>query len=493
MLGKRSVLALSCIAFPLGLMLGKASEAQEIPSDSAPIPNEAVPDDVLAPEEALVLDGKSYAARFNVSLDEAMRRILIISGTNDEIAALDQELGDEMAGVYFDNGQNFGLKVNVTGQRTRPSRRIERRASGEGRRAARATERAGRQSVLQTNRRTIRQRLRISDAEVARAEQALDSDASVAVDFVPGARQGRRQVRQAITTNLDRVAQIVPTLEGVAYDERRGTVVVQLVGNESTLTAEMRATIQPLFQVPVEYQYLARELTPTQAQVTAVRGGTQIVTANGQPTCTTAFVGFDPQDNPGVFTAAHCWAIPQQTLWYEINGRRQQLTRDLNLSLYTTSEDIVFLRFPAGVNGLPQFFANRNEAARVLAGRRTLGTTNVRSGTAQGSWICFFGMTSSPSNGQGCGEVRFKEFAASPEKSRGAMTRSTGVSYYVQVQGPTSGFRCGPGDSGGPWFSFNVAWGIMSSCEENVVNGNESSANYTSFDAAYARRYRLAY
>ncbi len=73
------------------------------------------------------------------------------------------------------------------------------------------------------------------------------------------------------------------------------------------------------------------------------------------------------------------------------------------------------------------------------------------------------------------------------------MTISNGPSYYVQVQGPTSGMRCAEGDSGSPWFVYNVAFGIMSSCGENMVSGNISAANYTSMDAAYARNYKLTY
>lgn len=61
------------------------------------------------------------------------------------------------------------------------------------------------------------------------------------------------------------------------------------------------------------------------------------------------------------------------------------------------------------------------------------------------------------------------------------------------VRGPSAGLRCQSGDSGAPWFAYTTAFGIMSSCGENLVNGTDSAANYTSMDAAYARNYRLAF
>ena len=74
------------------------------------------------------------------------------------------------------------------------------------------------------------------------------------------------------------------------------------------------------------------------------------------------------------------------------------------------------------------------------------------------------------------------------------MTAGSGISYYVAVQGPSTTMKCQGGDSGAPWFALSVAFGTMSRCAENWVNGGaDSYAYYTSMDAAYAKNYRLAY
>ena len=439
----------------------------------------------LSAEEALVIDGKSYAARYNVALEEAMRRITLMAGSGDEISALGREFGDDVSGIYFDNGADFGLKVRLTGQEKPPTRRIDRKESRQ--RGQQGVRRPERQEARES-RRVFRNKLGISEAEIGRAETVLDSTLSMRVDFIPGARTGRRAARQTVQSRLDQVSHLLPGLQGIGYDERKGAVVIQVVGISSSVTDADRRTVAGLFDVPVEYEFIARPLSHT-----AARGGTQLSYADGRPNCTAAFFGYDPANRPGLFTGAHCYAVPVQDIFYtDTDGRRYQLIFDPNLNLFTTKEDVLFLRFPAGLTGLPQFHANRNESPRVLTGRRTLGTTNVASGTAQGSWVCYYGMRSSPTHGQGCGEVRYKEFAASISTGHGKMTVSNGPSYYVQVQGPTSGMRCGPGDSGAPWFAYTVAFGIMSSCGENMI-GNLSVANYTSMDAAYARNYRRAY
>lgn len=471
---------LSTIALAAALTAASVSVSLAQNQDTPPAAGaEAV--EPLSAEEALVVDGKSYAARYNVSLEEAMRRITLMAGTGDDIAALGTEFGDEVSGIYFENGADFGLKVRLTGQEKRAARRIERKEVG------RAERQAARKAENQ-ERRALRQKLRISDAEVAQAGTVLDSPASVAVEFIPGARKGRKTVRQTIRTNFAQINQLIPSLQGIGYDEKKGAVIVQVVGEQSAIPEAARTTVAGLFDIPVEYEFIARPLSPT-----AARGGTQLSYPDGSAMCTAAFVGSDASNRPGLFTAAHCFAIGGQNVWYtDTDGKRYQLITDSGLNLYTTKEDVMFLRFPTGLTGLAQFYANRNEAPRALTGRRTLGTTDVASGTAQGTWVCYYGLTSSPTYGQGCGEVKYKEFAASTTGSQGKMTVSNGPSYYVQVQGPTSGMRCGPGDSGAPWFVYNVAFGIMSSCGENMV-GSNSAANYTSMDAAYARNYKLTY
>jgi hypothetical protein len=418
---------------------------------------------VLSDEEALALDAQSYSARFSVPLEEAMRRILLMSESQDDVAALEQEFGDGLAGIYFDNGADFGLRVRLTGQGAVPDRTISR-VRGV-RRPAQAGRRAAPAPALEA------------------ASRALASRQTMPVRFARGAAKGRRAVAADIGAAVTELQRRYPELEGIGHDERRGVVVVQVAGSVDEMAAREQRALSARFGLPVEFEQVRGRLPAL-----AARGGTRINYSGGGLNCTAGFIGTDPNGRQGIITAGHCFAIHGQSLFYtDTDGRRYELIRDTGLTIYSSKEDIMFLRFPAGLTGLGEFFANRNEGARAVTGRRTLSTTQTRTSTAQGTYICFYGMASSPTHGQGCGDVRFKEFAVAPDAH---MTSSAGPSYYVHVQGPTSGMRCTGGDSGAPWFAFNTAFGVMSRCGENWI-GTESVAYYTSLDAAYARNYRL--
>jgi hypothetical protein len=436
----------------------------------------ASPDGVatLSDEEALVLDGKSYAARYNVTLAEAMRRISIMAGTGEDVSALEQELGDEVSGMYFDNGVNFGLKVRTTGAQNRATRQFSRR---DGKRPAPG----------QSGRRAMRDKLKIADSEVDDASAVLSKPASVAVEFAPGAKKGRKFVRDSIEANMPQVTQLIKTLQGMGYDERAGEVVIQLVGDSNAVSAETKANIAGLFSVPVRYEIGSKLIAPL-----AARGGTQIKYTSGGNNCTAGFYGFDPSNRPGLFTAGHCYVGVNQNLSYtDTDAKTYQLIIDTGLSLWNPKEDVLFLRFPTGLTGVAQFYGNKNEAARTVSGVRNISTTNVKTATVQGTYVCYYGMTSSPTYGQGCGTVTVKEFLIAA--SGGMQTTSSSLSStYVQVQGPTSLMRCAPGDSGAPWFAIGVAFGIMSRCAENWV-GTDSVGIYTSVDVIAKKGYKVAF
>lgn len=70
---------------------------------------------VMNVAETLAFDAKHYAASYGVTLDEAMRRLLIMHDTNNQVASLNDQYKNVLSGIYFDNGSDFGLKINVVG------------------------------------------------------------------------------------------------------------------------------------------------------------------------------------------------------------------------------------------------------------------------------------------------------------------------------------------------------------------------------------------
>ncbi len=94
---------------------------------------------------------------------------------------------------------------------------------------------------------------------------------------------------------------------------------------------------------------------------------------------------------------------------------------------------------------VPEFYADLVTSARVLTGRR------LRSSTAVGNTTCHRGATS----GYSCGSVQSTTYQPT---YAGACNGFTCTSTYISVTG--TGLTCAGGDSGGPWFNGQTAFGI---------------------------------
>ena len=57
---------------------------------------------------------ESYSKEFNVSDQEAKRRLTIVSQLDYIVQNLNKQFGDSIGSVYFDNGQDFKLVVRTT-------------------------------------------------------------------------------------------------------------------------------------------------------------------------------------------------------------------------------------------------------------------------------------------------------------------------------------------------------------------------------------------
>lgn len=65
-------------------------------------------------EEVIALEAKAYAETYNVSEDEAVRRLALMHDSSVALANISTEVGDELGGIYFDNGPDFSLTINTT-------------------------------------------------------------------------------------------------------------------------------------------------------------------------------------------------------------------------------------------------------------------------------------------------------------------------------------------------------------------------------------------
>jgi hypothetical protein len=70
--------------------------------------NTPAPVEPLTEEEMLVVDGQAYAKAYGVTVQEAMRRILVMTDTTEAVDALAGEFAGRVGGQFFTHGSDFG-------------------------------------------------------------------------------------------------------------------------------------------------------------------------------------------------------------------------------------------------------------------------------------------------------------------------------------------------------------------------------------------------
>lgn len=453
--------AFAVLAVPSGL----SAQAERGEASVAPNPTES---ELLSEAEALAIDAQVYSRNYGVDVREAMRRIVVMARTNENI---EESLGvDEgaVAGAYFVHGSDFALEVRTTTATAPTSRDVVHR--GQLGRLNAAAKLGANARALGLNALLVSQA-----AEIASEPQTLK------VRYKAKGKAPRRDVLQLIAAQYDSLQAALPTLDGVGYDEARGVVVAQVLAVDAQ--KQVPASVSARFPVPIELRTVSSPIVDVSA-----RGGTRLVYGGTNDLdCTNAFIGKNPAGKLGILTAGHC--IEQDfSKWsggydYMDGATRHALLVDYASLKDDGKEDWVFLSLPQALSALPEFYGNRNEAARKLTGRRTQSSTSAKitDGVTQGSNVCFYGMRTGVLYGQSCGEVTYKN-----------VNFGGGFGYFVQIEGPS--ITCNHGDSGAPVFAWTTAFGIVSGCgAPSNTQGAGVRMVYTSTDAVYAAGYSLAY
>ncbi|HEX8126955.1 MAG TPA: hypothetical protein VF548_15375 [Allosphingosinicella sp.] len=473
-------------------------------TDPAPAPAEAAPGAVLDEAEALAVDAKHYAAEYGVTFDEAVQRLTtMIYGTGAVTEAASAE-GTDLAGRYFDNASaEFGLVV-ATKKAQKASKTLSftpRTKENYGRLTAES------RKARNEARKEARRIAKLSETEVAKAEDVLGKPVSLKVRYKVGRAHNLLDLTQAVDMLVERKGSI-PGFQLAFVDEIESNVRVMTTAQ---LSEAQQREVRQLVKVPVEFEFLATPIT----QVANMRGGSKLYgsstdTSASSRACMTAFgVRHNTIKTStgaamtGMVTAAHCGGA---TNVIADDGRNYPITHgqvDDTRGLSNIGEtDISFVH---GTNnnpvGLGTFYYDGTTNLRSVSGTQSRGGTAVGSGTwnqvtgtAVGSYICHVGQTSpgSTTNMQSCGEV----ISVNAEQNEdGSVVNQTG-GYFVMVRNTSSGkgtvlgstgsgtLRCHRGDSGGPWFAGTVAYGVMSACHwTDGIDGNRAAFSlYTSLD-----------
>jgi len=261
------------------------------------------------------------------------------------------------------------------------------------------------------------------------------TSAGVPIIFRTGATATHAQAVAAMRRHLIDLRNELPGARGAGYDQRTGQVVLLVTpGDAARFGIEgIRRRAEQLSGVPV--RVVVNDLNESNMGVdggSRVEGLSSVSGRRGR--CTTAFVVTNGEQN-AITTAAHC---PDQLTYFDRDGSSTELPmigswgaayRDVQINGTADAPD-------------PYFYADRGAGSlRKVVTWRNLASTRA------GDFVCHYG----ESSGYSCAVVELTDYAPPGELCGGPCWPT-----WVTVKGPS----CVPGDSGGPVFSGEVAFGI---------------------------------
>ena len=265
----------------------------------------------------------------------------------------------------------------------------------------------------------------------------------IPIIFVTGAKATHAQAIEALRKHLIDLRADLPNSRGAGYDQRTGEIVLLVTPEDASKfgTEAIRTRAEQIGGVPV--RVVINELN--EANMSIVGGG-RVEGVNLQTgrhnLCTTAFVVTNGETN-AIATAAHC---PDELTYVDRDG--STVTLPMIGSWGAAYRDVQLNGSPDSKE--PLFYSNRG--AGTL--RKLVSWRNVAS-TRAGDFVCHYG----ESSGYSCATVELTDYAP-PGNLCGGPCWPT----WVTVKGP----NCVPGDSGGPVFSGEIAFGIA----KGVNNSN---------------------
>jgi len=203
-----------------------------------------------------------------VPLEEAKRRLIIMSTVGDEIGRLESEVAANLSGTYFSHDGTFSLVVRLAG--------------GVSLQAARTL-------TIESGR---------TDLGASRLELPVRFEASNGVT--------RTRAKEIVGTSNGLLRTLSPSLQGFGYDEKTGemSVIVGGAATEAAVYHAQEADLARQIGMPVRIDVAPVTLAPR-----AVRGGVATYRQDGSPWCTTAFVGQNAPGQVGVLTYYHGCAL----------------------------------------------------------------------------------------------------------------------------------------------------------------------------------------
>lgn len=272
-----------------------------------------------------------------------------------------------------------------------------------------------------------------------------------------------------INASLPALKKQLPELAGTDVDVKTGEVVLMMekgaaaVDSQQSLLSRLSGLASPkinkLLDLPLRVEQIDAPVGDGHT-----RGGANL------STCTSGFVARNASGVTGYLTAGHCGNT--QT-YYEFDGVSYASTfiseiRDANQDVQLHSTSHV---------EYPHFYASSTSVYRELTSRTTRANQSV------GGYVCHRGKTT----GYSCGDIASTSYRPTYANACNGLTCDA---VWIRVAGDS--LKCYPGDSGGPWFLVNSAYGIYKGQSSSGTNVGDCTwaiymaSNYFGFSLIYA-------
>ena len=261
------------------------------------------------------------------------------------------------------------------------------------------------------------------------------SAAGVPIVFRTGAKATHAQAVLALKQHLIDLRSDLPNARGAGYDQRTGEVVLLVTRADADKfgISAIKSRAEQVGGVPV--RIAINELNESNMRVDGGGRVEGVSSVTGRRSlCTSGFVVTNGEAT-AITTAAHC---PDELTYLDRDG--SSVTLPLIGSWGAAYRDVQINGSPA--SPAPLFYSNRGAGTlRRLVSWRNLASTRA------GDFVCHYG----ESSGYSCATVELTDYAPPGELCGGPCSPA-----WVTVKGPS----CVAGDSGGPVFSGEIAFGI---------------------------------
>ena len=365
---------------------------------------------------------ESYSKEFNVSSQEAERRLIIESQLDYIVQKLNEEFDDSISSIYFDNGKEFKLVIRTTKKGNTQKR-------------------------------------------VMNLADQLSKDYSLPIDVVANSPRNFRAIQNIIENQKSRITKKHESLQMIGYVPEKDAIRLSFYEPDITKQNGIKSAFQKVSGMDTLIEFLPE---PISAKA-GIGGGGLLPSTNPTGVCTGGFIG-TMNGKQGILTATHCMYGKTLSTYGNSGGGLAtnvgiagQIGKDAIMD--SQYHEISFLPLDATkyplVGNVQKDTTYAGITQTIIGIGYAKGPTIVNNQYVGGTQVCHIGQTT----GYSCGTVSTVSagFGGQGCNSavKGIIPISSCTNTYIDVRG--SGFKIASGDSGGPLFdSSGKAYGIAS-------------------------------